>query len=141
MSSFLLIGFYYDRPSAVAASKKAFIVTRFADLGFQGSPDIPTPHIDSIVRNGVRCTSGYVSHPFCSPTRAGLMTGRYQERFGFLDELAHPSIVFDPRFAPLLEKAMVRQGLSARAHDRILKVSRTIADLDTSENIRSNLKL
>ena len=34
ISSFLLIGFYYDKPSAVAASKKAFIVTRFADLGF-----------------------------------------------------------------------------------------------------------
>src|SRR5437867_12669547 len=34
ISSYLLIGFYYDRPSAVAASKKAFVVTRFADLGF-----------------------------------------------------------------------------------------------------------
>ncbi|MBE3084991.1 MAG: NADH-quinone oxidoreductase subunit L, partial [Bacteroidetes bacterium] len=34
ISSFLLIGFYYQKPSAVAASKKAFIVTRFADLGF-----------------------------------------------------------------------------------------------------------
>src|SRR5213592_5097309 len=34
VSSYLLIGFYYDRPSAVAASKKAFVVTRFADLGF-----------------------------------------------------------------------------------------------------------
>src|SRR4030095_12170964 len=34
VSSYLLIGYYYDRPSAVAASKKAFVVTRFADLGF-----------------------------------------------------------------------------------------------------------
>ena len=54
----------------------------FADLGFQGSRDITTPHIDSLARTGVRFTSGYVSHPFCSPTRAGLMTGRYQQRFG-----------------------------------------------------------
>src|SRR4029079_3031402 len=34
ISSYLLIGFYFDKPSAVAASKKAFVVTRFADLGF-----------------------------------------------------------------------------------------------------------
>jgi arylsulfatase A-like enzyme len=53
-----------------------------ADLGVQGCADIPTPHLDALARSGVRCTSGYVSHPFCSPTRAGLMTGRYQQRFG-----------------------------------------------------------
>ena len=41
-----------------------------------------TPNIDSIARNGVRFTDGYVSCPVCSPTRAGLMTGRYQQRFG-----------------------------------------------------------
>ena len=54
----------------------------YADVGFNGCKDIPTPHIDSLAQHGVRCTNGYVSHPFCSPTRAGLMTGRYQHRFG-----------------------------------------------------------
>jgi arylsulfatase A-like enzyme len=54
----------------------------YADVGFTGCKDIPTPHIDSIAKGGVRFTNAYVSHPFCSPTRAGLMTGRYQQRFG-----------------------------------------------------------
>lgn len=53
-----------------------------ADAGFNGCRDIPTPHLDRLAAGGVRCTSGYVSHPFCSPTRAGLLTGRYQQRFG-----------------------------------------------------------
>jgi arylsulfatase A-like enzyme len=54
----------------------------YADIGVHGCQDIPTPHLDSLAKNGVRCTSGYVSGPYCSPTRAGLMTGRYQQRFG-----------------------------------------------------------
>ena len=54
----------------------------YADVGVHGSKEIPTPNIDSIAGNGVRCTSGYVSCPYCSPTRAGLLTGRYQQRFG-----------------------------------------------------------
>lgn len=54
----------------------------YGDIGVHGCKDIPTPHIDSIAKNGVRCTNGYVSGPYCSPTRAGLMTGRYQQRFG-----------------------------------------------------------
>src|SRR6188472_1470280 len=54
----------------------------YADLGCQGSTDAKTPNIDSLAKNGVRFTSGYVSCPVCSPTRAGLMTGRYQQRFG-----------------------------------------------------------
>ena len=54
----------------------------YGDLGVYGAKDIPTPHLDSIARNGVRFTSGYVSCPVCSPTRAGLLTGRYQTRFG-----------------------------------------------------------
>lgn len=55
----------------------------YGELGCQGTTkDIPTPRIDSLAQNGVRFTSGYVSCPVCSPTRAGLLTGRYQQRFG-----------------------------------------------------------
>ncbi|MGC4013382.1 MAG: sulfatase-like hydrolase/transferase [Luteolibacter sp.] len=54
----------------------------YGDPAIQGGKDIPTPNIDAIARNGIRFTSGYVSAPICSPSRAGLMTGRYQQRFG-----------------------------------------------------------
>jgi arylsulfatase A-like enzyme len=54
----------------------------YGELTCQGNPQIPTPQIDSLARNGVRFTSGYVSGPYCSPTRAALMTGRYQQRYG-----------------------------------------------------------
>ncbi|RLS71900.1 MAG: sulfatase, partial [Planctomycetota bacterium] len=54
----------------------------YADPGFQGGRDVPTPRLDALAASGVRCTSGYVSGPYCSPTRAGLLTGRYQQRFG-----------------------------------------------------------
>lgn len=54
----------------------------YHDVGFQGSKEIPTPHLDKLAARSLICTNGYVSHPFCSPTRAGIMTGRYQHRFG-----------------------------------------------------------
>jgi arylsulfatase A-like enzyme len=54
----------------------------YRDLGCQGAPDIPTPHIDSLAENGVRFTSGYVTSPICSPSRAGLLTGRSPSCFG-----------------------------------------------------------
>jgi arylsulfatase A-like enzyme len=54
----------------------------YADIGVHGGRDVPTPNIDALAARGVRCTSGYVSAPYCSPTRAGLLTGRYQTRFG-----------------------------------------------------------
>ncbi len=54
----------------------------YHDVSFHGSNEMRTPHIDSIAKNGIRCSNGYVSGPYCSPTRAGLMTARYQTRFG-----------------------------------------------------------
>lgn len=55
----------------------------YADVGFNGSTDIPTPNIDRIAHEGVRFDRGYVSFPVCGPSRAGLLTGRYQSRFGY----------------------------------------------------------
>jgi arylsulfatase A-like enzyme len=54
----------------------------YADVGFHGCQDIPTPHLDRLATEGVRCTDGYVSYCVCSPSRAGILTGRYQSRFG-----------------------------------------------------------
>jgi arylsulfatase A-like enzyme len=54
----------------------------YSDVGFQNCKDIPTPNLDRLAADGVRFTSGYVSGPYCSPSRAGLMSGRYQTRFG-----------------------------------------------------------
>lgn len=55
----------------------------YGELGCQGNPQVPTPHIDSLARHGIRFTSGYVTAPYCAPSRAGLMTGRHQARFGY----------------------------------------------------------
>ncbi|MBW2060326.1 MAG: sulfatase [Deltaproteobacteria bacterium] len=54
----------------------------YCDTGLYGCDRVPTPHINSIARDGVLFTDGYVTAPVCSPSRAGLLTGRYQQRFG-----------------------------------------------------------
>ena len=54
----------------------------YGDLGCYGNKAIPTPNIDALAAGGLRFTDGYVSAPVCSPTRAGLLTGRYQQRCG-----------------------------------------------------------
>lgn len=55
----------------------------YADLGFQGSHEIATPELDRLAREGVRFTDAYVSSPICAPTRAGLLTGRDANRYGY----------------------------------------------------------
>lgn len=74
-------------PLAAQASRPniVLIVTDdmgYADIGVHGGREISTPNIDALMRGGVRFTNGYVTGPYCSPTRAGLLTGRYQQRFG-----------------------------------------------------------
>jgi len=73
--------------AATATGKPNVLIFYADDLGWgetgvQGCKDIPTPNIDSLATNGVRCTQGYVAATYCSPSRAGLMTGRYPTRFG-----------------------------------------------------------
>ena len=54
----------------------------YSDVGFNGSKDIPTPNLDALANNGTIFTSAYVAHPFCGPSRAALMTGRYPHEIG-----------------------------------------------------------
>jgi arylsulfatase A-like enzyme len=77
----------------------------YADVGFNGCKDIPTPNIDRIAKNGVVFTSAYVSYAVCAPSRAGLITGRYQDRFGYSrNPLYRP---FDPNIGlPLTEQTL-----------------------------------
>lgn len=73
-------------PAWVPAKPNIIIITTddqgYQDLTIQGSKEIPTPFTDSIGKNGVRATDGYVTAPLCGPSRAALITGRYQARFG-----------------------------------------------------------
>src|SRR6187549_3995825 len=53
----------------------------YGDIGSYGAPDIKTPNIDSLARTGTRFTDFYANASTCTPTRAGLISGRYQQRF------------------------------------------------------------
>ena len=55
----------------------------YADFGFHGSQEMKTPNLDKLARQGVRFTQGYVSDATCGPSRAGIITGKYQQRFGY----------------------------------------------------------
>ncbi|GAB3648612.1 hypothetical protein GCM10028791_12650 [Echinicola sediminis] len=54
----------------------------YSDVGFNGAKDIPTPALDQLAQNGSVLSSGYVVHPFCGPSRAGFLTGRYPHEYG-----------------------------------------------------------
>jgi len=88
----------------------------YGDVGFNGCLDIPTPNIDSIAANGVLCTNGYVTHPFCSPSRAGLLTGRYQQRFGYENNPDETTQTDNPRLGLPLEELPLSQMLKAAGY-------------------------
>lgn len=80
----------------------------FADLSFNGSTQIKTPNIDRLANTGVKFTEGYVSSPVCSPSRAGLLTGVNQVRFGHDNNIGGNQPGFDPQYLglPLTQKTI-----------------------------------
>lgn len=75
-----------DRPNVIVIMADDM---GYGDVGFTGCKDIKTPNLDNLAASGVVFTNGYSNHPFSGPSRAALMSGRYQHRFGFETNPAH----------------------------------------------------
>jgi len=98
----------------------------YDDFSFQGSGRIKTPHIDALAASGITFTNAYVSGSVCSPSRAGLMTGRYQQRFGHEDNHGEnytntPKYLFgmsvkEKTIADLLKKQGYYTGMIGKWH-------------------------
>ena len=92
----------------------------YSDFGFMGSDEIKTPNLDKLASDGVTFNNAYVSASVCSPSRAGLLTGMYQQRFGHecnLDSDVNNS--FDPNqitIAEALKTEGYRTGLIGKWH-------------------------
>ncbi len=113
ISSVLLPVAIDELPVRKAGNKPNFILIvaddlGFGDLGFTGSTQIKTPSIDKLAESGVNFTQGYVTSAVCSPSRAGLLTGRNQVAFGHDNNLGGNQPGFDPQFLglPLSEKTI-----------------------------------
>lgn len=89
VSVLLLVALFFPSCKSDEFSEKPNIVVLlvddagYADFGFNGSKDLKTPNIDKLASRGVVFTDAHVSASVCGPSRAGLLTGRYQQRFGF----------------------------------------------------------
>ena len=70
----------------------------YGDLGCTGSTTIKTPHIDALAERGILCTQGYVPSSVCSPSRAGILTGRDPRRFGYEGNLNKSGDAYATRY-------------------------------------------
>ena len=78
----------------------------YGDLGCYGNATIKTPHLDKLAREGLRLTNFYAAAPVCSPSRAGLLTGRVPQRDGIGDWIRDKSEVFLPTETPTFAKML-----------------------------------
>jgi len=122
LAIFLALGLLHSTASAAADKPNVIVIFTddhgYADLSCQGVlSDVKTPHIDALAAAGVRMTSGYVTAPQCVPSRAGLLTGRYQNRFG-LESNAEPLDGFNAQqtIAERLRQAGYATGMSGKWH-------------------------
>ena len=95
----------------------------YADVGFTGAEEIYTPRLDNLAHNGVIFRNGYVTHPYCGPSRAGLVTGRYQARFGMENNPTYSPFdrhmglpVGERTIADRLKEAGYRTGIIGKWH-------------------------
>lgn len=95
----------------------------YADVGYNNSGfnDIATPNIDALANAGTKFTSAYVTHPFCGPSRAGLMTGRYPHEFGAQYNLSDSNTtqgvdLNETFFSTVLDDAGYNTGIIGKWH-------------------------
>ncbi len=89
----------------------------WSDLGAQGvNNEIRTPNLDRLTQDGVRFSRGYVSAPQCVPSRAGVITGRYQQRFGVEDNSKGPLPLDEQTIAERLKAAGYVSGWVGKCH-------------------------
>ncbi|WP_430424902.1 sulfatase-like hydrolase/transferase [Phenylobacterium sp.] len=114
-------------PAHAAPARKPNVIVILADdlgygdTGVYGSKIVKTPNIDALARDGVRFTQGYVSHPVCAPSRAALLTGRYQTRFGYefnpVGRDRNGGVSLDETFiGQVMQKAGYRTGMVGKWH-------------------------
>jgi arylsulfatase A-like enzyme len=134
VAAFLAAGLLFPALHSVASGKEGerkapnliVIMTDdqgYADAGFNGCKDIPTPNMDRLAATGAVCTSAYVTYTVCAPSRAGFITGRYPQRFGFERNVAwQPSVpttgldVRETTLAAALRPHGYKSGLIGKWH-------------------------